>query len=147
MMENKRLKLPIGIQTFERIRKEGYLYVDKTKYLVDLIDSGSIYFLARPRRFGKSVMISTFDALFSGEKELFKGLYAEEFVNRSDFKPSPVIRMDMSKVTTNRGIVEIENDIIKIVKDIAICRGVTLSESNLPGSLLDDLIPNSAKVR
>ena len=70
-------KLPIGIQTFEEIRKEGYLYVDKTKYLIDLIDNGKVYFLSRPRRFGKSLTISTFDALFSGRKDLFKGLDAE----------------------------------------------------------------------
>ena len=59
-MENRKLKLPIGIQTFETIRTEGYQYVDKTKYLTDLIDAGRIYFLARPRRFGKSLTISTF---------------------------------------------------------------------------------------
>ena len=70
------------MQTFEELRQEGYVYVDKTKYLVDLIDSGKIYFLARPRRFGKSLTISTFAALFSDKKELFKGLYAEEFLNR-----------------------------------------------------------------
>ena len=73
----KLLKLPVGIQTFERLRTEGYIYVDKTKYLIDIIDRGSVYFLSRPRRFGKSITISTFDALFSGKKELFKGLYAE----------------------------------------------------------------------
>ena len=54
-MENKRLKLPAGIHTFEEIRTNGYLYVDKTKYLVDLIDASKVYFLARPRRFGKSL--------------------------------------------------------------------------------------------
>jgi len=85
-MERKRLKLPIGIQTFEEIRSEDYLYVDKTKYIVDIIDSGKIFFLARPRRFGKSLAISTFNALFSGKKELFQGLYAEEFLNRQEFK-------------------------------------------------------------
>ena len=144
-MKNKKLKLPIGIQTFETIRSEGYVYVDKTKYLVDLIDTGKIYFLARPRRFGKSLTISTFDALFSGKKELFSGLYAEEFLNRPDFKPSPVIRMDMSKVTTNHGITEIENTIVKQVKNIAGRLDVSLSDSKLAGSLFEDLIVNSAK--
>ena len=75
-MENKRLKLPTGIPTFEEIRTGGYVYVDKTQYLVNLIDTGKIYFLARPRRFGKSLTVSTFEALFSGRKDLFKGLYA-----------------------------------------------------------------------
>ncbi|MDR2466816.1 MAG: AAA family ATPase, partial [Prevotellaceae bacterium] len=103
-METRQKKLPTGIQTFEKIREENRLYVDKTKYLVNLIDSDSIYFLARPRRFGKSLTISTLEAMFSGKKELFKGLYAEEFMNRADYYPSPVIRLDMSRVTTNEGI-------------------------------------------
>jgi hypothetical protein len=52
-MENKRLKLPLGLQIFETVRKDGYIYVDKTRHLINLIDSGRIWFLARPRRFGK----------------------------------------------------------------------------------------------
>ena len=144
-MENKRLKLPAGIQTFECIRTEGYLYVDKTKYFVDLINSGKIYFLSRPRRFGKSLTISTFDALFSGKKELFKGLYAEEFLNRPEFVPSPVIRLDMSKVITNRGTDELENSIVKQVRDIAGFLDVTLSDSNSSGILLDDLIIRTSR--
>ena len=139
-VENKRLKLPIGIQTFEELRKEGYVYVDKTEHLIHLIDTGKIYFLARPRRFGKSLTISTFDAIFSGKKELFKGLYAEEFLNRPDFKPSPVIWLDMSKVITDCGIDELKNSIAKQIKDIAGFLGVTLSGNNSSGSLLDDLI-------
>jgi len=138
-------KLPIGIQTFETLREENFVYVDKTKYLVDLIDRGNVYFLARPRRFGKSLTISTFDALFSGKKELFKGLYAEEFLNRPDFQPSPVIRLDMSKVITNRGLFEIENAIVKQMKDVAGNLAITLADSHLPGILFEDLIVNAAK--
>mgnify|MGYP000057641158 CR=1 FL=1 len=70
---DKLQKLPIGIQDFVNIREDGYLYVDKTRYLVDIIDRGKVFFFSRPRRFGKSLTISTFDALFSGKKELFKG--------------------------------------------------------------------------
>jgi hypothetical protein len=80
-------KLPIGIQTFDDIRNNGYLYVDKTRYLVDIIDTGKVYFLSRPRRFGKSLTISTFDALFSGKKDLFSGLYAESYFERPGYKP------------------------------------------------------------
>ena len=144
-MENKRLKLPIGMQTFEDLRTEGYVYVDKTKYLVDLIDTNKIYFLARPRRFGKSLTISTFDAIFSGKKELFKGLYAEEFMNRPDFKPSPVIRLDLSKAITECGIDELNNSIAKQIRDIAKRLCVKLSDSNSCGSLLDDLIIRTAE--
>ncbi|MDR0794326.1 MAG: AAA family ATPase [Chitinophagaceae bacterium] len=139
-MKNKRLKLPIGIQTFETIRKEGYLYVDKTKYFVELIDSGKIYFLARPRRFGKSLTISTFDALFSGEKELFEGLYAEEFLNRAEFKPSPVIRLDMSKVTTNQGIDVFETSLKQLVINVAEKLGVEVPEQLSSGDILTKLI-------
>jgi len=109
-------KLPEGIQTFAEIREEGYLYVDKTEHLVNMIDSGKVYFLVRPRRFGKSLTCSTFEALFQGKKELFKGLYAEEFLNRPNFKPSPVIRLDMSAVATHKGLEEVEKSISDIIK-------------------------------
>jgi len=118
-MENERLKLPLGIQTFEKLREQNCVYVDKTRYLVDIIKNVNICFFARPRRFGKSLTISTFDALFSGKKELFKGLYAEEFLNRPDFKPSPVIRLDMSKVTTDSGIDVIKQSIKQITIELA----------------------------
>ena len=110
-MENGR-KLPAGLPTFEEIRTKGYIYVDKTEHLVKLIDTGKLYFLARPRRFGKSLTVSTFEALFSGRKELFKGLYAEEFLNRPDFKPSPVIWLDMGGIDTFDGIDGIKESII-----------------------------------
>ncbi|MDR3230226.1 MAG: AAA family ATPase [Synergistaceae bacterium] len=67
-------RLPTGIQTFDKLREEGYLYVNKTKYLIDLIDNGSLYFLPRPRRFGKSLTVSTPDALFSGKKGIHEPL-------------------------------------------------------------------------
>ena len=69
-------KLPIGIQTFERIRDEDYLYIDKTKEALELINTGIVfYFLSRPRRFGKSLFLTTLKSIFEGRKELFKGLY------------------------------------------------------------------------
>ena len=139
-METKRLKLPVGIQTFETLRTDGYLYVDKTKYLVDLIDQGAIYFLARPRRFGKSLTVSTFDALFSGKKDLFKGLYAEEFMNRPNYEPSPVIRLDMSDITTDQGIEGVRASLLKLTREVAIHLGIECSETPLAGDLLSELI-------
>ena len=68
------MKYPIGIQSFEKLRKERFLYVDKTKYIYELVDQGVYYFLSRPRRFGKSLLISTIEAYFQGKKELFDGL-------------------------------------------------------------------------
>ena len=68
------MKYPIGIQDFERIITNGYVYVDKTALIYRLVTEGSIYFLSRPRRFGKSLHVSTFKAYYQGKKELFKGL-------------------------------------------------------------------------
>ena len=141
----QKLKLPKGIQTFEKLRNEGCVYVDKTKYFVDLIDKGSIYFLSRPRRFGKSLTISTFEALFSGKKDLFKGLYAEAFFNRSDFQPSPVIRLDMSLVNTSEGIDGIKESILYLTNETARKLKVELSDTKLYGVLLNELITRTSE--
>ena len=71
------MKYPIGILNFESIRRDGYAYVDKTAWMWKMIDEGKYYFLSRPRRFGKSLMVSTLEAFFSGQRELFKGLYVD----------------------------------------------------------------------
>ena len=71
-------KLPVGIQSFEKLRHDGYLYVDKTAFIWSLVQTSSPYFLSRPRRFGKSLFLSTLAAYFLGQKELFKGLYIEK---------------------------------------------------------------------
>ena len=72
---------PIGIQNFEKLRKNGYLYIDKTAQVYQLAKTGSYYFLSRPRRFGKSLLISTFEAYFQGKRELFEGLAIEKLEN------------------------------------------------------------------
>ena len=71
-------KLPLGVQSFKVLRNDRYLYVDKTGYLFRLVQSGRVYFLSRPRRFGKSLFLSTLAAYFLGQKELFKELYLEK---------------------------------------------------------------------
>jgi hypothetical protein len=143
-MATTRKLLPAGIQTFERIRKENRIYVDKTRYLVDLIDNNTIYFLSRPRRFGKSLTVTTFDAMFSGKKELFKGLYAEEFMNRPDYFASPVIRLDMSRLTLSKGIDGIYESLEKLVRYTADVLKVTVSDTTLPSYLFSELIVNTA---
>ena len=65
-------KLPIGLQTFSELIRDNYVYVDKTKIIYELISTGKYYFLARPRRFGKSLLVSTLGDIFSGNKDLFK---------------------------------------------------------------------------
>ena len=90
------LKLyPVGIQTFERIRKENKLYIDKTDYIYRMTHSGGCYFfLSRPRRFGKSLLVSTFESYFSGKKELFEGLAIEKL--EQEWMEYPVLHFDMS---------------------------------------------------
>ena len=144
MNQRQLTKLPIGIQDFVKLREGGYLYVDKTKYLVDLIDSGAVYFLSRPRRFGKSLTISTLDALFSGKKELFEGLYAEVFLNRPEFQPCPVVRLDMSQTTTDQDVDALRASMLLQVQQNAARYGLEISETS-PGSALNQLLHDLAK--
>lgn len=90
-------KLPIGIQTFSKLRKEDMLYVDKTKYVYDLVHGNSWYvFLGRPRRFGKSLFLSTLKSYFEGERELFQGLAIENL--ETEWKRHPVILISLASV-------------------------------------------------
>ena len=87
---------PIGIQTFERIRKEDKFYVDKTEYIYRMTHTdGTYFFLSRPRRFGKSLLVSTFQSYFEGKKELFEGLAIEKL--EKEWKEYPVLHFDLSK--------------------------------------------------
>ncbi len=92
-------KLPIGMQDFEDIRREGYLYVDKTEYIYKLVNSGKPFFLSRPRRFGKSLFLSTLRAYFEGKKELFSGLKIEKPENEKNdpWQEYPVFYFDFNK--------------------------------------------------
>ena len=87
------LKYPIGIQTFEEIRTGGYVYVDKTEHVFRLADEGKYYFLSRPRRFGKSLLLSTLEAYFQGRKELFEGLAIAGL--EKVWAEYPVLRLDL----------------------------------------------------
>ena len=87
-------KLPIGIQTFEEIRNGGYLYVDKTALVYQIASVGKPYFLSRPRRFGKSLLLSTFEAYFQGRKDLFRGLAIEKL--ETEWTQYPVFHLDLN---------------------------------------------------
>ena len=96
MVETNDRKLPVGIQSFEEIRKGGYLYVDKTDIIWQLANRGKKYnYLSRPRRFGKSVLVDTLEAYFMGKKELFEGLKIMQM--ETEWVKRPVIRLDMSQ--------------------------------------------------
>ena len=88
------MKYPVGIQTFDKIIEGGFVYVDKTDLIYSLVKEGMIYFLSRPRRFGKSLLISTLESYFLGRKELFKGLAIEKL--ETEWKEYPVFRFDFN---------------------------------------------------
>ena len=88
------MKYPIGIQNFESLISEGYLYIDKTSQIFKMVDEGKYYFISRPRRFGKSLTVSILESYFSGKKELFKGLAIEKL--EKDWKKYPVLHLDMN---------------------------------------------------
>ena len=96
MIETNDRRLPVGIQSFDVIRKEGYLYVDKTDIIWQLANRNKKYnYLSRPRRFGKSVLVDTLEAYFMGKKELFEGLKIMQL--ETEWVKRPVIRLDMSR--------------------------------------------------
>ena len=100
---------PIGIQNFEKLRKEGYFYVDKTALVHRLVTTGSYYFLSRPRRFGKSLLISTLEAYFQGRKDLFEGLAIGTL--EKEWAKHPVLHLDLNieKFDTERSLYDILN--------------------------------------
>ena len=99
------MKYPIGIQSFDRIIEDGFVYVDKTDMLYSLVKEGSIYFLSRPRRFGKSLLLSTLKNYFLGRKELFKGLKMEAL--EKDWKVYPVFHIDFNGGNfTQKGVLQ-----------------------------------------
>ena len=85
---------PIGIQNFEKIRNDGYFYIDKTALMYQMVKTGSYYFLSRPRRFGKSLLVSTLEAYFQGKKELFEGLAVEKL--EKDWIKYPILHLDLN---------------------------------------------------
>ena len=132
-----RKKLPIGIQTFQDIRNENYCYVDKTDIAYKLIDQGRYYFLSRPRRFGKSLFLSTLRAIFEGKKELFKGLF---IYDKWDFEITfPVIAIDFGKGEF-KSKEEIYDALFKKVSENAIRLGVKIPELKSLSFSLGDLI-------
>ena len=121
--------LPIGIQTFSDLIRGGFLYVDKTPWVYELIRyAKGAYFLARPRRFGKSLLISTLDEIFQGNRELFQGLWLYD----SDYswQKHPVIRLDFSLLTA-RSAEELEGVLSRRIHAIARENGVSVSEGNV----------------
>ncbi len=130
-------KLPIGISDFKELINGNYIYVDKTEYIYKLIDSGKYYFLSRPRRFGKSLSISTIRYLFEGQKELFKNLYIQDKWNWDE--TFPIIRISFAKDIRHKQ--DLKNTILQELE-----KNYIRNQENLPekikneASLLENLI-------
>jgi hypothetical protein len=134
-------KLPIGIQDFEKLRSEGYIYADKTAYIHQLIQESTPYFLGRPRRFGKSLLVSTIRAFFEGKKELFRGLAIERL--EKDWTPSPVFHIDFN-LTSYKDTKTLEQGIDANLKPLE--RQWGRSSPSVPDSIrFYELIRNAAE--
>ena len=129
--------LPLGIQTFEEIIKNKHIYVDKTKHIYDLIKQGKCYFLSRPRRFGKSLLCSTLEQVFIGNKELFKSLWI--YNSDYDWKPYPVIRFDMSSIP-KQTCENFADGLLRAVQKIAKTNKIEYDLNLAPGELLQHII-------
>ncbi len=130
-------KLPISIQTFEKVRKAGNIYVDKTRFIHQLVSKGTYYFLARPRRFGKSMILTTLKSYFEGKKELFKGLYIYE--KEKEWKPHPVVHIDYSLVEYKKSRDIFEQSLRGHLRRIAGHFDLTLNEEVI-GNAFTELI-------
>ena len=122
-------RYPIGIQNFEKIRKDGCLYIDKTAIIYRLVNEGSYYFLSRPRRFGKSLLISTLEAYFEGKKELFDGLAIGQL--EKDWIAYPVLHLDLNiaQYDSTDSLYKIVNDALARWEEVY---GTRPSEKSLP---------------
>ncbi|MDE7377702.1 MAG: ATP-binding protein [Paraprevotella sp.] len=107
-------KYPVGIQNFEKLRQEGYYYVDKTALVYRLANTGNYYFLSRPRRFGKSLLLSTLEAYFQGKRDLFEGLAMEKL--ESQWTEYPVIHFDLNAkyYVSEQSLLEILNQYLEL---------------------------------
>ncbi|MHB9292367.1 hypothetical protein Holit_01464 [Hollandina sp. SP2] len=140
-------KLPIGIQDFVSIRQEGYVYVDKTARIYRLITgSGKVFFLSRPRRFGKSLLCSTLGALFEGRRELFGAIAGQRPLAIDglawEWKKHPVIHLDLNPVNYTEGVNTLKTGLRNILFNIADNAGLALRGELVPnqfGNLIQDM--------
>ena len=120
--------LPIGIQTIQEIITDGYIYVDKTQFALELIKNGKHYFLSRPRRFGKSVFVSTLEEIFRGNKALFEGCHIA--ASNYDWKPYPVLYLDFGRIT-NKTPEKLEIHLHELITKISKKQGIEAKGTSL----------------
>ncbi|MFO7641563.1 MAG: AAA family ATPase, partial [Candidatus Competibacteraceae bacterium] len=129
-------KLPIGLQNLREMRTQGYAYVDKTPFVAQLAEQGKYYFLARPRRFGKSLFVDTLAEAFAGSRELFAGLYLEAHWDWS--RSYPVLRFDFSPGVL-RSREELDQRIVAQLDEAAARWNLTLTRDDIP-SRFEELV-------
>jgi hypothetical protein len=135
-------KLPIGIQSFEKLRTDNFIYVDKTEYIYELTKENGYYFISRPRRFGKSLLVDTIKCLFEGKKELFEGLFIYDKWNWEE--KYPVIKISFGS-QQSKSSEDLERYIQLRLKDIAKLYEVEI-ESNLYYETFEELIKKLSKI-
>lgn len=135
-------KLPLGIQSIEVLLNDDYLYIDKTKYYKKLISEGKYFFLSRPRRFGKSLLISTLKEIFKGNKELFKELW---IYDNYSFEKYPIIHIDFNEIQYNRGIENFEKELKNVLIEHANKYKVSLKNASAK-AMFRELIQNLSEI-
>ena len=135
-MKNTLQILPAGIQCFEDIRLYNNIYVDKTKYLLKLIQSGRRYFIYRPRRFGKSLTISTLEAMFQGKSELFHGLEAEQWVKEQKNYKKFVLHLDLSALNAFEDKEELNDALIDYFDEIVFDYNINIKKLTMLVNIL-----------
>lgn len=135
-------KYPIGIQTFSRIIREGYVYIDKTDLAWQLSHYATFVFMSRPRRFGKSLLASTLESYFKGEKSLFEGLKIMKL--EKDWEQFPVIRLDLSIAKGQETAADLKARLLYMLDDYAKLYGKTDAETT-PGTLLEGIIKRASE--
>ena len=136
MLSSQPARLPLGLQTFAKVREGNFAYVDKTPQALDLANAAGVYFLARPRRFGKSLFLDTLRSLFEGRRELFQGLYAE--ANWDWDIKHPVIKLDMSGDFRNAD--ELSSMLADDLRYAAGNMGIELAQHNEASRLFKELL-------
>ena len=137
-MTQQTIKYPIGVQSFEKVRTGGYVYVDKTELIWKLVNSGDVFFLSRPRRFGKSLLLSTLEAYFKGRKELFEGLAISH--HEKEWTEYPVLHFDLNAKLYNsqQALVELlTNTIRRLENEYGVSVDPTLSPEVQFGNLTE----------
>jgi hypothetical protein len=136
------MRLPIGIQDFAKLREGNYVYVDKTMFMMPFLEGGAFFF-ARPRRFGKSLLLSTLKAAFEGRQDLFSDLW---LFSHYEFAPHPIVRLDFSNV--NFRSKNLDEGIVDWLQINALEYGYELKSSNAQDAFREIILefPKTAKV-